>query len=314
MTKILIIEDESIIRENLKELLEIYDYDVIQAEDGEVGLQKVYKDEPDIILCDINMPKLNGFEVLKKLQSDPHTFTIPFLFLTAFSDRDKFREGMSLGADDYITKPYQKDDVLKAIETRLTKTKNISIKNNARIEDLRKSVSMSIPHELRTPLNSILGFSQLLKEYHKDLSEDDMISMFNNIYDSGQRLLRIIDNYSFYTNVLTSDKNQISSNESEYNIKNLLEIDISEINEKYEDIEIISISDNYNTKLKNQFVSKIIYEAIDNACKFSKKDSKVEIIGKLHNNRFYLTFKNEMLNDQNIVKEEIGAFVQIYHD
>jgi len=101
MTKVLVIEDEEAIRENLVELLEVEDFDVIEAENGRVGVEQAKKHLPDLILCDVMMPKLDGFGVLKELRSQLNTATIPFIFLTAKADRHDLREGMDLGADDY---------------------------------------------------------------------------------------------------------------------------------------------------------------------------------------------------------------------
>lgn len=314
MTKVLIIEDESIIRENLKELLEIYNYYVIDAEDGVIGVKRAYEEKPDIILCDINMPNLNGFDVLKKLQSNPETFAIPFLFLTAFSEKENFREGMRLGADDYITKPYQKDDVINAIETRIKKSYSLAVKSNEKIEALRKSISMSIPHELRTPLNSILGFSQILKEYHKELSDEELTSMFSNIYDSGHRLLRIIDNYIFYNKVISRNNDKDIEQDFEYDLKHLIEQVLHVCGRHYENVNIKSSISNYACTLKNEYLEKIIFESIDNACKFAKDNSAIEVVGKIHNDKYYISIKNQTNYRVDFNKDDIGAFVQFNRD
>jgi diguanylate cyclase (GGDEF)-like protein len=121
MQTILVIEDESIIRENLLRLLKAEHFRAIGAEDGRVGLQLAQTQPPDLILCDILMPQMDGYEVLKHLQQNPATAPIPFLFLTAKANKDDFRAGMDLGADDYLTKPFTSAQVLKAIATRLNK-------------------------------------------------------------------------------------------------------------------------------------------------------------------------------------------------
>jgi diguanylate cyclase (GGDEF)-like protein len=121
MQTILVIEDEAIIRENLVRLLKAEHFRAIGAEDGRVGLELAQTQSPDLILCDILMPQMDGYEVLKHLQQNPETAPIPFLFLTAKADRDDFRTGMDLGADDYLTKPFTRVQLLKAIATRLHK-------------------------------------------------------------------------------------------------------------------------------------------------------------------------------------------------
>lgn len=121
MKKVLLIEDDTVLRENTAELLELGDYDVITAPNGKVGVNKAKTILPDIIVCDIMMPELDGYGVLKALSKNESTKYIPFIFLSAKTERKDIRKGMNLGADDYITKPFSEDDLISAIESRLAK-------------------------------------------------------------------------------------------------------------------------------------------------------------------------------------------------
>ena len=119
--KILLIEDNPDVRENTVELLELSDFEVIAAENGREGVKLAKEILPDLIICDIMMPELDGYGVLQILGKQPQTAAIPFIFLTAKADKDDFRKGMTLGADDYLTKPFDETDLLNAIENRLNK-------------------------------------------------------------------------------------------------------------------------------------------------------------------------------------------------
>lgn len=119
MKKIIVIEDNTDVRENLTEILQLAGYKTISAANGKEGLIKINETKPDLILCDVMMPELDGFGVLKILSGTPHLATIPFIFLTAKAEKFDFRKGMSLGASDYITKPFDDTDLLQSIETRL---------------------------------------------------------------------------------------------------------------------------------------------------------------------------------------------------
>jgi CRP/FNR family transcriptional regulator, polysaccharide utilization system transcription regulator len=121
MKKILLIEDNFEMRENTSEILELADYEVITAENGKVGVQLAKNETPDLIICDVMMPELDGFGVLRMLSKNPATASIPFIFLTAKSEKSDFRKGMNLGADDYVTKPFDDVELLDAIEMRLKK-------------------------------------------------------------------------------------------------------------------------------------------------------------------------------------------------
>lgn len=121
MNTILIIEDDTDIRESSAEILELSGYHVLQAESGKAGVQLAIQHQPDLILCDIMMPKLDGYGVLYLLAKNKETSEIPFIFLTAKAERDDFRKGMEMGADDYLTKPYNDMELLNAVETRIRK-------------------------------------------------------------------------------------------------------------------------------------------------------------------------------------------------
>ncbi len=119
MKKILVIEDEPEMRRNLTALLRYCDFVPIAAENGRQGLEVARREMPDLILCDVMMPELDGYGVLQALQSEATLARIPFIFLTAKGEKDDLRSGMNLGADDYLTKPVANADLVRAIETRL---------------------------------------------------------------------------------------------------------------------------------------------------------------------------------------------------
>lgn len=119
--KVLIIEDNEDIRENVIEILELAGYTVFEANNGKKGVEMALKHLPDIILCDIMMPEMDGFGALEQLNKNPETSAIPFIFLTAKADRLDLRKGMEMGADDYLTKPFDDTELLNAVETRLRK-------------------------------------------------------------------------------------------------------------------------------------------------------------------------------------------------
>jgi len=123
MRKILLIEDDITLRENTAELLELTDYyKVSMAENGKVGIEKALSELPDLIVCDIMMPEIDGYGVLEILSKNPKTQFIPFIFLSAKTERSDVRKGMNLGADDYITKPFTEEELISAIESRLAKS------------------------------------------------------------------------------------------------------------------------------------------------------------------------------------------------
>jgi len=150
MKKILLIEDNREMRENTAEILELAKYDVHTAENGKEGVKKAKGEKPDLIICDIMMPEVDGYGVLHMLSKDPETASIPFIFLTAKAEKSDYRKGMSMGADDYVTKPFDDLELLSAVETRLTKNERLknSFTNDMQGLDNFISEAKSV-HDLR---------------------------------------------------------------------------------------------------------------------------------------------------------------------
>ena len=121
MTKILVIEDELFVRENIVELLEAEDFEVFSTENGILAILWAQENNPDLVICDVMMPEMNGHEVLAEIRQLPQTTLTPFIFLTAMADKGDIRYGMELGADDYLTKPFTRHELLSAINSRLEK-------------------------------------------------------------------------------------------------------------------------------------------------------------------------------------------------
>jgi CRP-like cAMP-binding protein len=158
--KILLIEDNKDVRENTAEILELSKYKVFTAKNGKEGIEIAQKERPDLIICDIMMPVLDGYGVLHLLSKSPETASIPFIFLTAKAERSDMRKGMEMGADDYVTKPFDDIELMNAIESRLKKSEmmkkefsknmdglNEFITSAKGIEDLKK---LSDKREVRT--------------------------------------------------------------------------------------------------------------------------------------------------------------------
>ena len=149
MKKVLLIEDDAVLRENTAELLELSNYNVLTAPNGKVGIETAKRELPNIIVCDIMMPELDGYGVLEALTKNEDTKHIPFIFLSAKTERKDVRKGMDLGADDYITKPFSEDELISAIESRLAKA--------AILKDTRDTYNNINDDDLRT-LNDLKNF------------------------------------------------------------------------------------------------------------------------------------------------------------
>jgi anti-anti-sigma factor len=149
MTTILAIEDEPKIRENIQEILELEGFNVLTAENGKIGMQLALEHHPDLIICDVMMPELDGYDVLVTLRQDPSTIKIPFIFLSAKAAKADFRKGMSLGADDYLTKPFTPRELREAISTRLEKQTMMMARYAQELERAMGSSARSVSPQLQ---------------------------------------------------------------------------------------------------------------------------------------------------------------------
>jgi signal transduction histidine kinase len=298
VAKILVIEDEESIRENILDLLEAENFEGIGAINGQVGIKLANEQIPDLILCDMMMPEVDGHGVLKALRSEPLTATIPFIFLTAKADKSDIRTGMELGADDYITKPCTPQELLKAIAIRLEKQKTISRQSQKTLDELRTNISMSLPHELRTPLNAIMGFSELILSEYQVLEESDMLEMIGQIQTSGHRLYRLIQNFLLYAELEIAATNPELLKEmrnSEFScVKSLLSQKARQQAKhanRTDDLQL-NLQDS-SVAIDSVRLAKIVEELLDNAFKFSLEGTPVVLSTVVENQTFILSVKDQ---------------------
>ncbi len=196
MKKILIIEDEEMIRINIKELLEVEDFEVWEAEDGGVGIQLARQHQPDLILCDVMMPVLDGYGVLEQLRSDPLTATIPFIFMSALADRSNTRQGMELGADDYISKPCTATELLKAITVRLEKYSIVQQYYQSKVQKVQEELQKLIYTDPITNLPNRLALREQFERIKQTLNPDTS-SLISVITVSVDRFRRINEAWGY---------------------------------------------------------------------------------------------------------------------
>ncbi|HSP40973.1 MAG TPA: response regulator [Gillisia sp.] len=169
---ILIIEDDPALRENTKELLELSNFKIICAENGKQGIEQAIEYLPDLILCDILMPVMDGYKVLEYLSNNPHTKNIPFLFISAKSDLAEIRMGMNLGADDYITKPFNENELINAINKRINKFESIKRSWNKEPKTTIQNLKITSLEEFKK-LVQLKGEKFRFQKRHTIYYEDD---------------------------------------------------------------------------------------------------------------------------------------------
>jgi two-component system, sensor histidine kinase and response regulator len=283
MSTILVIEDEQALRDNLMCLLDAENFEVFGAGNGKTGVELAKSHLPDLIICDVKMPLLDGFGVLTALRSTPATTTIPFIFLTAKVDKTDLRQGMELGADDYLTKPFSRKELLAAISVRLERQALISQQQSEKLEELRTSIALSLPIELRSPLNNVLGFSQLLVEEVDEMESQEIREMAQIIQKSGERLERLIQNFLLYAELelLATVPERIealrnSRTSSAATVIETLAIMTAKRGNRATDLQL-ELQDS-TVQIAKVKLEKIVTEILDNALKYSTTGTPIRII------------------------------------
>lgn len=315
MKKILVIEDEKFLRVDLLEILENLDFQGIEAENGAVGVQLARQHLPDLIICDVMMPELDGYGVCTALRQYPETATIPFIFLSAKSDKLDIRQGMALGADDYLTKPFSIVELSQVISTQLEKKVIIDKQYQKKLDDLRSNLAVSIPHELRTPLQAILSLSEIIFEEYDVLESDTIREMIGDISNSAQRLSRLIQKFILYAQleIMATDAGQIEKLRSSktYSPKSMItHLAIQKAKQAGRKADLQLNVQNATIQISEQYLEIITDQVIDNAFKFSLSNTPVRINSTVSNNSFILSIFNQ---GQGMTAEQIanvGAYMQ----
>jgi DNA-binding response OmpR family regulator/anti-sigma regulatory factor (Ser/Thr protein kinase) len=298
MKKVLIIDDTPEVCQVIEETLGMFGFATFAAGDGEAGVAVAREQTPDLIICDINMPRMDGYATLRRIREHETTATIPFIFLSGVVDRPNMRRGMEMGADDYLTKPFTPSELLAAVNARLHKKAEIDRRSDQRLDELRGKMTLALPHELRTPLNGIMGLATILIEDHARLRPEEILESATYINDSAKRLSRLIENFLAYAQLelMAKDARKIVAQATAtFTPVQALVLDTArEVARRFgreNDLQaeaaagtVAGIPDN---------LQKIVEEITDNAFKFSEPGSPVRITGRLDTGHYWVEVTNE---------------------
>jgi signal transduction histidine kinase len=315
MKRVLVIDDDAAVLSLTSKALQARGYQTLTAGDGMEGLDlaKIYL--PDLIICDVQMPRLNGYETLAALQQDAITATIPFIFLTGLSEQWQVRYGMGLGADDYLTKPFTLSELMAAVNTRLAKKAAADRASERKLDDLRGSIGKALPHELLTPLNGILGLSDLLANSPELPDPADLRDFSKGIQLSALRLHHLISNFITYSELelIASDPQQIARLPSPTPTLTR-DLILKAAREKAEavarDADLILEVEEGVVSMAIERCRKIVEELVENALKFSKTGTPVRVTGQNREQSYILTVQDQgrgMTPDQ---ISSVGAHMQ----
>jgi signal transduction histidine kinase len=319
--RILVIDDEEDYRAMITVTLKMMGYEVIGASNGVDGLAAVKTHHPDLVLCDIRMPEMDGYALLGALKEDPECAAIPFIFLTGNTAKSEMRQGMQLGADDYLTKPFTSDELITSVKTRLTRRRGLQNYYESQFDDIKTSIVRSLPHEFRTPLHAILGYAQILSE-EDDLPRDEVKEIGTMIHKSGQRLRHLLENMILFGELQfwMNDQNIIATMRRE-EMTSLREVIRSAAEQeagiqKRADAMDITVKDSV-AQISSAHLTKIVEEVIDNALKFSERGTKIHISSEEGDAEVLIIIRDEGRGMSQEQISKVTAFQQFerrYHE
>jgi two-component system sensor histidine kinase/response regulator len=274
MKKILVIDDEEWLREMIHLALQQRGYDVLEAASGTEGIERARKETPDLILCDVNMGKVDGYLTLASLRNEATTAVIPFILMTGLADNAGMRHGMELGADDYLPKPFTTEQLYAAVEARLKKSQTVRDEAERKLAHLRSNISLILPHEMRTPLNGIISNAELLATSADTLKPSDIAEMGQEIHNSSLRLERLIENFLIFAQLelIAADPKSVSAlrvgkTEHAASVVQRVAGEIAAQANRTADLKLETAD--FTLPMSNEYFSRVAGELIRNAFKFS---------------------------------------------
>ena len=278
-TVILLVDDNPSILEGVADLLDLYGYTVDIATDGHGALEAMQRRQPDLVISDIMMPGMDGYEFFKTVRSNPEWVPIPFIFLTARGQQTDIRRGHSLGADAYLTKPFEPEDLLIAIEGRLKRVRDIHIAARSDIDRMKQQLITIFSHELRTPLTYIYGYVNLLRDQHDVLPGPAVNDMLDGIQRGAERLTKLVEDLMLMVRIdsgvvemeIALQQAPISLRSVFENLKSRFE---AEARERAVVLEMDAPAD-LNSQCTTLYVQDALARLVDNAIKFCRRDGGI---------------------------------------
>ncbi len=292
-TKLLLIDDERPLLQNLKQILEFEDFEVVTAGNGIEGLSQYEKESPDLVICDIMMPEMDGYGFIKNLRIKGYTST-PFIFLTAKSDYDDLREGMNFGADDYLVKPVKSSQLLEAINVRLQRKREVNQKLETQLSQIENGFKLITDQEFFASVYDIIGYLHLLKSKHHQLDEESLQEYFGYMERSSNRLLNLlrkVKNWHEQEKLLSENTQNRTVATAISDVLEKIAKDISKNYSREDDLLCNAIED-ASLYVNAEFLETLFSELIDNAFKFSQKASPVIVSTAIKDANYVVTISD----------------------
>lgn len=285
-TTILVVEDDTHLMEGIRDILELNGYDVLTATNGAMGLDVLQAQPipPDLIVSDIMMPRMNGYDFFQSVRDKENWLAIPFIFLTAKGEREDIRKGKRLGAEDYVVKPFDADDLLIAVSAKLDRKKQLDAIWRTEVSSIKNNILTILNHELRTPLTYVVAYADMLHRDAADLGAEDMRNFLRGINTGASRLRRLVETFILLVELETGTAASTYSWRGQplceydtilYNIQQKFQEFARERNVTLE----FNIQDNLpSIRADSEYLGAAIECLVDNGIKFSDRTGSVVLL------------------------------------
>jgi CheY-like chemotaxis protein len=291
-------------------MLQAEGYIVISASNGRNGLEIAQQHIPNLIICDIMMPEIDGYGVITALRNNPATTAIPFIFLSAKSDKTDFRQGMELGSDDYLTKPFTRDELLGAINAQFRKQAIINNYYRQELDNLRGNISKSLPHQLLFPAIEVMGLADILVKNYHAMEAHEVPDIGKRIRKAGRDMHEMVKKFLLYAELESTESNTEWANEIRSSKTTFVDIEVSscakKIAENYNRVSDLEVDvKDASIKISDSYFNVIVKEIIDNGFKFSSEGTSVYVWGICDDKEFCLSVTDR---GQGMEPEQLANF------
>lgn len=314
---ILLADDDPAIPEGVADLLNGHGYRVITAHNGREALAAMQHEQPDIIISDILMPDMDGYDFFRAVRSNPLWTPIPFIFLTAYGQRKDIRRGHSLGVDAYLTKPFEPEDLLVLVESRLRRVRELHETARADVERMKQQLVTIFSHELRTPLTYIYGYVDMLREQYAELDQATVETMLDGMRRGAERLTHLVEDLML---IVQLDSGVVETEIALRRAPTLLSAVVEEVVERYRHVaeaRHVVLEADVPPDLRVLGVALYLQDAlgrlVDNAIKFCKRQGgHVVIAAEEQGNHIFLRVSDDGIGiDPSCLETIFERFAQL---
>lgn len=316
--RILIVEDDAALLEGLRDVLELSGFRVTTARNGVEGLAALNSGPlPDLIISDIMMPRMDGYQFYSQVRAHPEWVNVPFIFLTARGEKIDIRRGKLLGADDYLTKPFDEEDLIVAIRAKLSRRAQLEAAHRYEIADLKRTILTTLNHEFRTPLTYITTYTDILQNSGPDLTAEDFKDFMRGIQVGSERLRRLVEDFILLVELQTGEAQKTYERRREP-ISDLPAL-LSKVLANYQsraaarNVELVAVWSETLPLIvaDREHLSNAVRRLIDNAIKFSKKQGgKVYLTARSNDQRVSIQVRDAGVG---IRTEELSKLFDVFH-